>query len=128
MSETFSFDEIAPNTGTFVKWEIPGDSARGIVRNPRWLPNNFASEGGPAKHFAVDLDDDGTISVLKFDKRGLVDAVKEAGLRVNVKGIKAGDYLEATYVGDGEATREGLSPPKLFQANIEPADAAWTGA
>lgn len=125
---TFSFDEIAPEAGGFAKFDEPGTTVRGIIRNPRWLPNNFADQGGPAKHFAVDLDDNGTVTVLKFDKRGLRDSVKEAGLRVGVNGIKEGDHLEVTYVGEGDAVREGLSRPKLFAAVYEPADTAWTGA
>ena len=127
MSEIFTFDTIAPETGGFAKFETPGDSFRGIIRNPRWMPNNFADEGGPKQHFAVDLDDNGVTTTLKFDKRGLRDAVKEEGARVGVQGIKAGDHLEVTYVGEGTAIREGLSKPKLFQATIEPAGAEWGG-
>lgn len=127
MSETFSWDAVAPEGGGFAKWETPGDRFAGIIRNPRFLNNNFASEGGPAKFFAVDLDNDGVLTTLKFDKADLRRAVKKAGQDVGVDGIAEGDFLEVVYTGDGEPVRADLNPPKLFDAVYVPAGAEWGG-
>ena len=118
----FTFDEVAKESSPFAKWTTPGDRYVGIIENPRWLDNNFRDEPGqPEKHFAFDVNDDGTITTVQMDKADLRRAIREGGLAAKVNGIKAGDYIEIEYIGDGVA-KPGLSAPKLFSCLYVPAN------
>ena len=122
-----SFDEIAPEQGEAIKFEVPGDRASGVVENARWVDNRFKDDGGPEKVFVIDLaDDNGAVRPLFLRTRNLQAAIREAGKAVGAAGIAKGAYLEVEYTGDGEA-KAGLNAPKLYKAVYAPSDAAWGG-
>jgi len=63
-------------------------------------------------------DDDGRRRVyLKNNmKRSVADAVRKS----KGKELEVGARLTITYLGDGEATKRGMNPPKLYAADYEP--------
>jgi hypothetical protein len=120
--------------GAWAKFEQPGDKVSGEIvavearqatdldGNPRAWDN-----GDPIMEVVVTLqtdersdgDDDGIRKVsiggsMKYasKKKATVDAVRAAG----AKGLEAGGTFALAYTGEGEPTKRGYNPPKLFQA------------
>lgn len=90
-------------------------------------PKVWESDGNPMWEVVVTLsttertddDDDGIRKVAlsgskKYASKGkaAADALKAAGATA----LEVGGKFGLAYTGDGEATRRGYSPPKLFQA------------
>ncbi|MFD1940561.1 hypothetical protein ACFSKW_54820 [Nonomuraea mangrovi] len=64
------------------------------------------------------VDDDGQ---RKFYVRAkLQEAVRTAVRAAKAKGLEVGGTLSITYSGDGEQTRRGFNPPKLYSATYQP--------
>ncbi len=118
------------------KFEAVGDAVRGEILNvetkqqtdldgnpktwdngdPRW---QVAVTRQTDERDATDPDDDGKRAVyLKGSNKyastskAVADAVRSAGATK----LEQGGTLALQYVGDGEATKRGFSPPKLYQA------------
>jgi len=70
------------------------------------------------EHDADIEDDDGRRRIyLKSNmKRAVSDAVRKA----KANGLEVGGKLTVTYTGDGEPTKRGFNPPKLYDAEYEP--------
>ena len=68
-------------------------------------------------------DDDGRRRIyVKFNmKNAVADAVRRAG----GKGLEVGGKLTVKYVKDGEQTKKGFNPPKLYEATYTPPSAAF---
>ena|ERR1035437_2939094 len=89
-------------------------------------------DGGPKMQLVVTLatdesddtiaDDDGTRRV--FIKGQMRSAVAEAVKASGSRGIEAGGTLAIKYEADGEASKPGFSPPKLYKAQYKAGVAA----
>ncbi|MEU4332354.1 hypothetical protein [Nonomuraea dietziae] len=63
-------------------------------------------------------DDDGQ---RKFYVRAkLQDAVRQAVRAAKARGLEIGGTLSITYAADGEQTRRGFNPPKIYTATYQP--------
>lgn len=90
-------------------------------------------DGSPMMHLVVTLqtdendpeieDDDGRRRI--YVKNNMKRAVSDAVRKVKAKGLEVGGHLTVTYTSNGEATKKGAQPPKLYSAEYEtPANAA----
>lgn len=59
-----------------------------------------------------------------YIKAKMLAAVREAVRRSGAKGLEVGGTLSITYTGDGEATKRGFNPPKLYSASYTAPSAA----
>jgi hypothetical protein len=92
----------------------------------------FWDDGKPMQQLQVILDtserdpsipdDDGQRAL--YVKGNMQKAVKEAIRKAGAPGIAVGGRLTVTYVADGEASKKGLNPPKLYSATYTPPAAA----
>jgi hypothetical protein len=67
-------------------------------------------------------DDDGVRAI--YVKGNMLKAVREAVRRSGAQGLEVSGTLTITYTGDGEASRRGINPPKLYAAEYTAAPAA----
>jgi hypothetical protein len=126
------------------KFATPGTTVAGTVaREPEVQQQRdftsgeakFWDDGKPMQQLQVILatserdpqvpDDDGQRAV--YVKGNLLKAVREAIRKSGANGIKIGGTLTVTYTGDGESTRRGMNPPKLYAATYTPPAAAAAG-
>jgi len=85
------------------------------------------SDGQPMQQLKVVLDtverdpqiadDDGQRAL--YIKSNLQKAVRDAVRAVGAKGLEVGGKLTVTYTGDGEVTKRGFNPPKIYTAVYE---------
>ncbi len=68
---------------------------------------------------SVDDDDDG-LRRLFVKGGGMVKAFRSEMRRAKVKGPRVGGELTVMYTGDGEPTRKGLNPPKVYAVAYTP--------
>jgi hypothetical protein len=97
-----------------IKFETKGDHVAGAVTNVRIT--DFGGKGERTPELWIQRDDGTEVSVVAGQvmlQRAL------AGARPAV-----GDRIAIVYTGDGNSTRAGLSPPKLFDVKIVRAGAA----
>lgn len=97
-------------------------------------------DGSPQLHLPIDLqtdlrdpeitDDDGsrTLYIKGQMKKAITDAVRAAGAKM----LEVGGTLTVTYSGNGEASKKGFNPPKVYTATYAPpanaAAAAFLGS
>lgn len=67
-------------------------------------------------------DDDGTRAF--YIKANMLKAVREAVRKSGAKGLEVGGTLAVTYTADGESTKRGFNPPKIYSATYTPPAAA----
>lgn len=67
-------------------------------------------------------DDDGQRTF--YIKANSLKAVRDAVRRAGARGLEVGGILTITYTGDGEPTKRGFNPPKLYSATYQPPTAA----
>lgn len=128
--------------GRWTKFETPGDKVQGEIvgvetRQQTDLDGNPKTwdNGDPIWEVVVTLqttltedgDDDGVRKVSLSGSRkyaskakAAADALKAAG----AKALEAGGTFGIAYTGDGEATKRGFNPPKLFAATYKAPAAA----
>lgn len=87
-------------TGATLRWDN-GDPKMQIVVQ---LATNQRETG----------DDDGVRAL--YIKGGMLNAVRDAVRKSGAKGLEVGGTLAITYSGDGEASKRGFNPPKLYAA------------
>jgi len=85
------------------------------------------SDGQPMQQLKVVLDtaerdpqiadDDGQRAL--YIKSNLQKAVRDAVRSVGAKGLEVGGKLTVTYTADGEVTKRGFNPPKIYTAVYE---------
>lgn len=78
-----------------------------------------------------DAEDDGLRRIYVKGK-SLTEAVREAVRKSGAKGLEVGGTLAVKYTGDGEQTKRGFNPPKLYAAqytrgNAQAANAFLSG-
>lgn len=119
-----------------------GDQVEGIISEPPTLSQQKSidtglpktwEDGNPMMQLVVTLqtdqrseeidDDDGRRRIyVKFNlKNAVADAVRKAG----AKSLEVGGRLKVQYVRNGEQTKKGFSPPKLYQASYVPPAAGF---
>lgn len=72
------------------------------------------------------LDDDGRRTL--YVRGAMLKAVRQAVRAARAKGLEVGGRLTVTYSGDGEPTKRGFNPPKLYVADYTPPSAAAANA
>jgi hypothetical protein len=114
------------------KFETPGTTVTGkIVRTPEVQQQRdintgspkFWDDGTPQKQIVVQLqttlrdpqipDDDGVRAV--YIRGQMLTAVRQA-VRSSGAQLETGGTLTITYTGDGEPSKRGYNPPKLYSA------------
>jgi hypothetical protein len=134
---TTANDFLMAGGTTSAKFPEPGTTVTGvIVREPEVQQQRdftsgepkFWEDGKPMQQLQVILetaerdpsipDDDGHRAV--YVKGQMQKAVKDAVRKSGAKGIAVGGTLAVTYTGDGETTRRGMNPPKLYAATYTP--------
>jgi hypothetical protein len=122
---------------TSAKFPDPGTTVAGtIAREPEVQQQRdfttgepkFWEDGKPMQQLQVILatserdpsvpDDDGQRAV--YVKGNMLKAVREAIRKSGADGIKVGGTLQVTYTGDGDTSRRGMNPPKLYAATYTP--------
>lgn len=120
------------------KFEAAGDAIKGIVEAAdvtqqtdltTGVPKTW-DNGDPMMQLVVTIqtdlddgdDDDGKRKLyLKGSKAdSSLGAVKAAIREAGAKGIEIGGELVVQYTGDGEPTKRGFNPPKLYRAKYTP--------
>lgn len=113
------------------KFASPGDTVRGkVVAAERRQSTDYTTgkpktwdDGNPQMETVVTVDtgeaDENGVTDRRIFFRGqferaLKEAVREHG------GLRIGGTLVCRYTGDGETTRRGYSPPKLYQVKYTP--------
>lgn len=92
-------------------------------------------DGNPMMHLVVTLQTDDHDSEIEDDdgrrriyvKANLKRAVSDAVRKAKAKQLDIGGGLVVTYTKDGEATKKGMQPPKLYEATYTPPGAAFLG-
>lgn len=116
-------DFLDQNTGDFspgFKFANVGDTCKGVVVGAPRIVDNTDLNGNPQRSLVVDVDtDDGTFAVWLPSGKGITRAVSKAVKDAGATGIVEGAKLAVKYTGNGEATKPGFSPPKLFEAKYE---------
>lgn len=122
---------------TSAKFEKPGTTIAGkIVRPPEVQQQReintgkpkFWDDGTPQKQLLVQVqttlrdpqvpDDDGIRAL--YVRGNMLTAVRNA-VRASGTQLAAGGHLSVTYTGDGERSKPGFNPPKLYEATYSPA-------
>lgn len=113
------------------KFTTPGDTHKGrLVNSLRRQQTDlegkpkFYDDGNVMWELVLTIDtdtpDDNGITLRRLFVKGKgVDAVREAVKEAGAP-MTEGGVLTLRYTGDGEQTRKGYSPPKLFKAKYEP--------
>lgn len=109
-----------------------GDTVTGAIRNvtkledrtPDGTPKTW-SNGDPMHVFVFDLDTTGTgaADTCIWVRGNMVKAIRDALAAANLKPADQ-PQLTVKYSGNGEPTRKGYHPPKLFKAKAEAAQPA----
>lgn len=86
----------------------------------------FWDDGAPRQQVAITLqtqvrdvsieDDDGRRRI--YAKAQMREAIRTAIRESGHKGDIAGGRLKVTYTGNGKATKKGLNPPKVYEAQF----------
>lgn len=117
-----------PEVGTTVTGTIAREPEVQQQRDFSTSELKFWDDGKPMQQLQVVLatderdpsvaDDDGERAL--YVKGNLLKAVREAIRKAGAKGLDVGGTLSVTYAADGEASKRGFSPPKLYTAVYTP--------
>lgn len=91
-----------------IKFETQGDHVAGVVSNVRIT--DFGGKGERTPELWIQRDDGTEVSMVASQvmlQRALANARPAVG-----------DRIAVVYTGDGQSSRAGLSPPKLFDVKI----------
>lgn len=138
---TSANDFLMAGGTTSAKFPSPGTTVAGtIAREPEVQQQRdftsgelkFWDDGKPMQQLQVILatderdpatpDDDGQRAI--YVKGNMLKAVREAVRKAGAPGLAVGGRLSVTYTGDGEASKRGLNPPKLYAATYTAPTAA----
>ena len=135
MIDPSAFDLLAPTGVPSFKFATIGDTVKGLVvaaekRQQTDLDGNPKTwdNGDPQWQLVItlatdlrdsDIDDDNGHRRI-FAKGDLLKAIKSA-LGDNKVTLEVGTELAVKYIGDGEPTKKGYHPPKLFKATAKAA-------
>lgn len=104
------------------KFDHVGATAKGtIIDTPRVVNTTDLNTGEPSKTLVVEIEtDDGDKFSVWIQKGNIVSAVKAAITASGADGLHEGGTLAIKYTGDGEQTKRGFNPPKLYSAAYKP--------
>jgi hypothetical protein len=128
---------------TSAKFATPGTSVTGVIdRQPEIQQQTdfttgeakFWGDGKPMQQMQVVLktaeqdgpDDEGLRAI--YVKGNMQKAVRDAVRASGARGLEVGGTLTVTYTGDGESTKRGMNPPKVYTASYTPAAANFLSA
>lgn len=116
-------DFLDQNTGDFnpgFKFTNPGDTCKGVISSTPRIVDNEDLNGKPQRSLVLDIDtDDGTFALWLPSNKGITRAVSKAVKDSGATGMAEGGKLAVKYTGDGEPSKPGFNPPKLFEARYE---------
>lgn len=122
MTDTADF--LNENAGDFnpaFKFATPGDTIKGTIVGAPRIVDGEDLNGRPQKSLVVDIEaDDGTWAVWLPSGKGVTRAVAKAAKEAGAAGVAEGGTLAIRYTGDGEPSKPGFNPPKLFEARYTP--------
>jgi hypothetical protein len=113
------------------KFVNPGDTHKGRLVDAEKRQQTdmeqkplFWDDGNPRMQVVATIDTDtpdenGETLRRLFIKGEMLKAVREA-LKTSNSKLAVGGVLTVRYTGEGEQTRKGYNPPKLFKAKYEP--------
>lgn len=117
-----------PEIGTTVTGRIAREPEVQQQRDYATGELKFWDDGKPMQQLQVVLatderdpevaDDNGERAL--YIKGNLLKAVREAVRKAGAKGLDVGGTLTVTYSGDGEVSKRGFNPPKLYTAVYAP--------
>lgn len=121
MTEVSEFlDQNAGDFNPGFKFTTPGDTCKGVIEGTPRVVDNEDLNGNPQRSLVVDVaTDDGTFALWLPSGKGVTRAVAKATKAAGVSGLVDGGKLAVKYTGDGEPSKPGFSPPKLFEAKYE---------
>ena len=137
MSIDSTVDEFLAGGGVpSAKFPDPGTTVKGVVEaavvtDQTDLDGNVRtwSDGNPRKQVVITLatderdpeiaDDDGRRKL--YVKGQMTVALREALKSAGVKGLEVGGMLAVQYEKDGEPSKPGFNPPKIYKAQFKPA-------
>lgn len=130
-----AIDDLMSSGSPTAKFAEVGDTVKGVITKVDKVqateidgtPKTYKS-GDPIMQFVFTLatderdpdrdDDDGTRRI--YTSYRMEQAIKAAIKEAGIPGDKVeGSTLAVKYVGDGEPTQRGFSPPKLYKAEIK---------
>lgn len=115
------------------KFENVGDMLTGVVTHAKQgVQTEFGTnkpltwdDGSPRKQLILTIqaepqseDDDGLRRL--FVKAQMATALRDAVRNAGENGIAIGGKIAVRYDGDGEASRQGFNPPKLYRVSYQP--------
>lgn len=123
---------------TSAKFETPGTTVHGKIARPPEVQQQreidsgkpkFWEDGKPRLQIVAHVqttdrdpeieDDDGVRAI--YIRGNMLRAVREAVRKAGCTDLAVGAELAVTYTGDGQRTRSGYNPPKLYSAVYTPA-------
>jgi hypothetical protein len=103
------------------KFDTVGATCEGTVCDDPRVVETDDLDGGRSKKLVVDIDTaDGTYSLWLPSGRRITSAISDAVHEADAKGLQAGGTLKVQFTGEGEASKPGYNPPKLFRARYTP--------
>ena len=116
-------DFLDQNTGDFnpgFKFTDPGDTCKGTVAGTPRVVDNEDLNGRPQRSLVLDVDtEDGTFALWLPSGKGITRAVAKAVKDAGATALIEGGKLAVKYTGDGEPSKPGFNPPKLFESRYE---------
>ena len=117
-------------TSSYAKFEEIGATTTGKITEPPETTQQldfdtqeplFWKSGQPRVALVVTLDtEDSDEPVKLFAKGEMLKAIKSAVREAKATALLPGGSLWVQYSGDGEPTRRGYTPPKLYKAAYDP--------
>ena len=117
-----------PTIGTTVEGEIVEPPRVEQQRDLTTGEAKYWADGSPMLQLRVVIqtgqidtsipDDDGRRTL--YVRGNMLKAVRQAVRAARAKGLEVGGRLTVTYSGDGEPTKRGFNPPKLYTAAYVP--------
>jgi len=125
-----------PTIGTTVEGEIVEPPRVEQQRDLTTGEAKYWADGSPMLQLRVVIqtgqidtsipDDDGRRTL--YVRGNMLRAVRQAVRTAGARGLEVGGRLKVTYSGDGEPTKRGFNPPKLYEASYTPPSAAAANA
>lgn len=124
MSDVMDFLNTSSGGSGYTSVTFPniGDSVKGVIVGiPRVVETPNLNTGAPEKKLVIDLQcDDGEMRTLWVRAGWMAGALKDAVAKAGVANIGEGGTLVMKYSANGEQTKPGFTPPKLYEAAYKP--------
>jgi hypothetical protein len=126
MTMTDNPDEFLAQNRTFdshpsFKFDAVGATCEGTICDDPRVVETDDLDGGRSRKLVVDIDTaEGTYSLWLPAQRRITSAISDAVREAGASGLQAGGTLKVQFTGEGEPSKPGFNPPKLFRARYTP--------